>query len=295
MKCPICARRNTAFGVVDNLIPVLEIIRVGRLSPLQRKAETDLLESEEGHSVQSLARGMSVLRVFRPGESTLSNAEIAARTGLSRPTVSRLTQTLTALGYLSYLPRLGRYTLGAAIASLCHSLLAGMPCRIAAHPFLRQVALATRLPVSLGARDRLEMINIETVRHDNAPPARFDLGARIPLATTAMGRAYLFAVPEPERKSLLERIRREAGRDWRAVRSGLDRAFEMLDRHGFCVSAGEWRSDVIGVGAPVVTADGIVLAVNCGGPPFEISEERAVVDVGPRVAHAAAGIAGSSV
>jgi len=136
------------------------------------------------------------------------------------------------------------------------------------------------------------MINIETMRHDNAPPARFDLGARIPLATTAMGRAYLFALPEGERASLLERIRQEVARDWRTLRPNIDRAFDMLDRRGFCVSVGEWRSDVVGVGAP--TADGIVLAVNCGGPPFEISEERAVADVGPRIAHAAAIIAGGA-
>ncbi len=266
---------------------------MGRLSPLQRKVETDHLEAEEA-PVQGLARGLSVLRAFQPGESALSNAEISARTGLTRPTVSRLTQTLTALGYLAYVPRLGRYTLGAAIASLCHSLLSGMPYRINARPYLREVAQATRLPVSLGARDQLHMINIDTVRHDDAPPARFDLGARIPLATTAMGRAYLFALPESERASLLDRIRQDAGRDWRSLRSSIDRAFELLDRKGFCVSAGEWRSDVVGVGAPVVTADGIVLAVNCGGPPFELSEERAVADVGPRVAHAAAIIAGSA-
>jgi DNA-binding IclR family transcriptional regulator len=267
---------------------------MGRLSPLQRKAETDLLAGEEAHAVQGLARGLSVLRAFRPGEGALSNAEIAARTGLSRPTVSRLTQTLTALGYLAYVPRLGRYTLGAAIASLCHSLLSGMPYRIAAQPFLREVAETTRLPVSLGARDNLHMINIDTVRHDNAPPARFDLGARIPLATTAMGRAYLFALPDAERSGLLDRIRRDAGRDWRAIREGIDGAFAMLKRRGFCISAGEWRADVVGVGAPVVTADGVVLAVNCGGPPFEISEERAMTDVGPRIAHAAASIAGNS-
>ena len=66
---------------------------MGRLSPLQRKAETDLLAAEEPLAVQGLARGLSVLRAFRPGESALGNAEIAARTGLSRPTVSRLTQT----------------------------------------------------------------------------------------------------------------------------------------------------------------------------------------------------------
>lgn len=267
---------------------------MGRLSALQRRSGTETLEGRDAYAVQGLARGLSVLRVFRPGESALSNAEIAARTGLPRPTISRLTRTLTALGYLAYVPRLGRYTLGAGIASLCHTLLAGMPHRIAAHPFLHQVAEATRLPASLGARDQLHMINIETVRHDKAPPARFDLGARIPLATTAMGRAYLFALPEADRKGLLDRVRQEAGRDWRVLKGGIESAFDMLDRHGFCVSAGDWRADVVGVGAPVITADGIVMAVNCGGPPFEISVERAMVDVGPRVAHAAASISGSA-
>src|SRR5690606_32765547 len=144
-------------------------------------------------------------------------AEIADRTGIPRPTVSRLTQTLTALGYLTYVPRLGRYTLGAAVVSLCHSLLAGMPHRIAARPVLQQLADTTRLPVSLGARDQLHMINIDTVRHAGASPARFDLGARIPLATTAMGRAYLFGLPEPERTGLLDRIKQSTGKEWRAV------------------------------------------------------------------------------
>lgn len=40
----------------------------------------------------------------------------------------------------------------------------------------------------------------------------------------------------------------------------------------------EWRADVVGVGAPIVTADRAVWAVNCGGPLFEISEERAMRD-----------------
>lgn len=268
---------------------------MARLSSARRKAETDLLEGEEVHAVQGLARGLSVLRAFQPGESALSNAEIAGRTGLPRPTVSRLTQTLTALGYLTYVPRLGRYTLGAAVVSLCHSLLAGMPHRIAAQPILRQLAETTRLPVSLGARDQLHMINIDTLRHDGASPARFDLGARIPLATTAMGRAYLFGLPPAERDGLLDRIRHAAGGDWRRVRSGLDRAFDALSRRGFCVSLGEWRDDVVGVGAPVVTADGIVLAVNCGGPPFDVSPQRAEEEIGPRLAHAAASIVGRSV
>lgn len=268
---------------------------MARISALQRKAETDQLEGEERYAVQGLARGLLVLRVFRSGESALGNAEIAARTGLPRPTVSRLTETLTALGYLTYVPRLGRYTLGAAVVALCHSLLAGMPYRIAARPVLQELADATRLPVSLGARDQLSMINIETVRHHGASPARFDLGARIPLATTAMGRAYLFALPETERRVLLERLREQSGRGWREIRGGLDRAFDSLARRGFCLSAGDWRPDVIGVGAPIVTADGIVLAVNCGGPPFEVSAHTAETEIGPKLAHVAAIIGGAAI
>lgn len=263
---------------------------MGRIAALQRKSETELMElgDESALPVQGLARGLSVLRAFAPGELSLSNAEIALRTGLPRPTVSRLTQTLTALGYLSYLPRQGRYALGTAVVALCHSLLAGMPHRLAARPILQELADRFRLPVSLGARDQLDIVNIETVRHAGARPARFDLGARLPLDVTAMGRAYLFALPESERVRLLDRLRRRRGPgEWPRVRVGLERAFDSLAARGFCLSDREWRPDVIGVGAPVVTADGAALALNCGGPPQEASADRLRAEVGPSLARAA--------
>ncbi|HEX8478422.1 MAG TPA: helix-turn-helix domain-containing protein, partial [Telluria sp.] len=45
--------------------------------------------------VSALARGLEILRCFRPGESLLSNSEMARRTGMPKPTISRLTHTLT--------------------------------------------------------------------------------------------------------------------------------------------------------------------------------------------------------
>ena len=50
----------------------------------------------------ALARGLSVLRAFGPGNEPLGNADIAARVDLAKPTVSRITFTLTELGYLKY-------------------------------------------------------------------------------------------------------------------------------------------------------------------------------------------------
>ncbi|GIQ76936.1 IclR family transcriptional regulator [Bradyrhizobium sp. RD5-C2] len=266
---------------------------MARLTAFQRKADTDGLDQtgDDARVVQGLSRGLTVLRAFRPGETSLSNSELAARTGLAKATISRLTQTLTALGYLSYSPRLGRYQLGAGVVALCHSLLAGMPHRIAARPLLQDIADFARVPASLGMRDQSEMVTIETARHPHMRPMRFDLGSKLPIETTAMGRAYLFGLPAEEREMLLKRLRLQHSREeWRDIRARLDKAFEQLTERGFCVSLGDRRPDVFAVGAPLVTPEGIVLAINCGGMPSEVSAERLEHEIGPRIAQAAAQI-----
>jgi hypothetical protein len=62
----------------------------------------------------TLARGLEVLRCFTPLEPLLGNKEISVRTGLPKPTVSRLTYTLTKLGYLRHNIRLGSPTTATA-------------------------------------------------------------------------------------------------------------------------------------------------------------------------------------
>jgi DNA-binding IclR family transcriptional regulator len=241
--------------------------------------------------VQGFMRGFAVLRAFRADEDYLSNSEIALRANIPRSTVSRLTQTLAALGFLTYAPGLGRYSLGAGLATLCHALLSGMPCRVAALPHLRQLAETTKLPISLGMRDQLDMVYIETARHAGAKPHRFDLGTRMPIDVTSMGRAYLYGLPENERKTLLDAIRKECGEArWRKIRQGLKHAFQMLDKKGFCASFGDWRPDVQGVAVPIVTPSGAVVAMNCGGPPTDVSPERLEHEIGPMLAAAAARI-----
>jgi DNA-binding IclR family transcriptional regulator len=247
---------------------------------------------DESSLVQGFVRGFAVLRAFRPSEDYLSNAEIAQRASIPRPTVSRLTQTLTALGFLTYSPSLGQYSLGAGLATLCHTLLAGMPYRLASQPYLQELADFSRLPVSLAMRDQLDMVYIETARHAGTKPPRFDLGARIPVDLTAMGRAYLYGLPANERSTLFESIRKARGdARWRTIKNSLKRAFQMLDRKGYCLSLGDWRKDVLGVGAPVFTGDGMVLAVNCGGPPNEVTTDFLEHEIGPRLVQAAVRIA----
>ena len=263
---------------------------MARLTAVMRKARTEALdpEVEDARLVQGLARGLAVLRAFRPGETSLSNSELAERTGLTKSGISRLTQTLTALGYLSFVAPTGRYQLGAGVVALCHSLLAGMPHRIAARPILQELAEYSRVPASLGMRDQLEMLTIETARHPHMRPARFDLGSRLPIETTALGRAFLYGLPKGERETLLRRLRiRHGSADWGNVQARIDAAFESIAKRGFCVSLGDRRPDVFAVGAPIFTSDGTVMAINCGGMPSEVTEDYLENELGPRLALAA--------
>jgi len=234
--------------------------------------------------VTALARGLDVLRAFTPNEGLLGNQEIVTRTGLPKATVSRLTYTLTKLGYLSHVERLGKYQLAPAALSIGYSTLANMRIRQVARPYMQELANYAGASVSLGSRDRLSLIYVEHCRSKAAVMLRLDMGSRIPIATTAMGRALIAALPEREREWLISHIAKREGERWPKIRSGIDRAIKDLATRGFTVSAGDWHTDVFAVGVPLIAPDGSgVFAFNCGGPAFQINKERLESDIGPRL------------
>ncbi|MBI1773732.1 MAG: IclR family transcriptional regulator [Proteobacteria bacterium] len=234
--------------------------------------------------VEALARGLEILRAFAPNHALLGNQEIARYTGLPKPTVSRLTYTLTKLGYLTYSERLGKYQLGAPALALGYAVLSNLGIRQVARPHMQQLADYADASVALGSRDRLRLIYVEYCRSNSALTLRLDAGARIPIATTAMGRALLAALPEGERSWLMDHIQRHEGERWPAIRAGIEQAVEDLRRRGFTTSIGEWQADVNAVGVPLVPADGSpIVAFNCGAPAFQLSREQLEGDIGPRL------------
>jgi DNA-binding IclR family transcriptional regulator len=258
---------------------------------MRKRNEESLAAETTGESgitdrqfVVALARGLEVLRAFRPGDGTLGNQEIAERTGLPKPTVSRLTYTLTRLGHLVYLGRIGKYQLGAPVLSLGYALLANTDVRRVARPLMQELADYANASISLGTRDRLDMVYVEHCRGSAMVTLRLDIGSHIPLATTAMGRAFLAALPDSERIYLMEAIRARVGSDWPRLRDGIEASLEEVRQRGFCLSVGDWQSDVHGVAVPFVTVDGsTVMAFNCGGPSFLLDHGRMESDLGPRL------------
>jgi len=143
--------------------------------------------------VVALSRGLDVLRAFQPNDGLLGNQEIAARTNLPKPTVSRLTYTLTRLGYLTPVPRFEKYQLAPAAMALGYAALANLGVRHLSEPFREELMRETGGAVAVGGRDRLSMIYFGQSRGMTIG-VQLDVGSRIPIATTAMGRAYLWAL-----------------------------------------------------------------------------------------------------
>jgi DNA-binding IclR family transcriptional regulator len=243
-----------------------------------RKAATDR------SFVVALSRGLDVLRAFHPNDGLLGNQEIAARTNLPKPTVSRLTYTLTRLGYLTQVPRFEKYQLAPAAMALGYAALANLGVRHLSESFREEVMRETGGAVAIGARDRLSMIYVGQSRNGLALGVQLDVGSRIPIATTAMGRAYIWALPEEERATLLRELKEHYGSRWSRMRDGIERSGEMIERLGFALSVGEWQDDVHAAGVALKLNDGTgPYAFNCGAPAFRFTEERLRNDIGPRL------------
>jgi DNA-binding IclR family transcriptional regulator len=234
--------------------------------------------------VTALARGLEVLRAFTSSDGLLGNGEIVERTGLPKPTVSRLTYTLTSLGYLRHVERLGKYQLAPAALALGYSALANMRIRQIARGSMQALADYAGASVALGTRDRLDLIYVEHCRSKRGVMLRLNLGSRIPIATTAMGRALIAGLPETERDWLMGYMKRQEGKRWPQVRAGIERAISDVAERGFTLSIGEWERDINAVGVPLIASDGSgAFAFNCGAPSFQFTRERLESDIGPRL------------
>src|SRR6195952_4174718 len=198
--------------------------------------------------VVALSRGLDVLRAFHPNDGLLGNQEIAARTNLPKPTVSRLTYTLTKLGYLTPVPRFEKYQLAPSAMALGYAALANLGVRHLSEAYREEVMRATGGAVAVGGRDRLSMIYFGQSRSGLTLGVQLDVGSRIPLGTTGMGRAYIWALPDEERTALLRDLREHYGSRWPRMRDGIERAGEMIERTGFALSVGEWQGDVDAAG-----------------------------------------------
>lgn len=230
----------------------------------------------------NLARGMQVLRAFTATSPLLGNREISDRTGLPKPTVSRLTYTLVLLGYLSRDQALQKFRLGPGVLSLGHPLLASMHVRQLAKPIMEALARQTGCTVNLGVRDRGNVVYIDSVRADASNQHLPDIGSSRPLLPAAIGRALIVACTPAERSALLNHLKVQ-DRELFARFDAVWRAdLKLFTAEGYCHSRGDWQKDIHAVAVPLRQANGEPpLALNCTLAAYRVVKDKLVREVVP--------------
>ncbi len=217
--------------------------------------------------VDSLRRGLELLRLFDARHRSLQSADIAAKLGLSRVTAAKLIATLESQNFLrpssngdgGFEPHVACLALGRAVKRGLRIVQVAQP---------RMLALSQRfgVHVTLSTRDRLHMLVVEHVVPSGQVRMGLDTGARLPMVSSASGRAYLAAQPEAARSKLLTSIK---GDDSQGVfrQATLDAAFHELEKRGWCFLASPVTSQTNAIATPIragASADYVLTAMTVG-------------------------------
>ncbi|AGA73491.1 MULTISPECIES: IclR family transcriptional regulator [Pseudomonas] len=200
---------------------------------------------------RSLERGLDILRAFRPGSEHLTNGDLSEITGLSKSTVSRLTQTLVRSGFLDFDSISRGYRLAPSVLGMAHSMYHGSFLLQVATPLMAQVARDHQVNVGLAAADGDEMIYLESIRFSKRKSPRNVLtGQRLPMEMTSLGRAYLSILNDAQRRPLIElfRSRRCEARAEQLI-SDIEAAITDVENNGYCVAS--WQPEVIAIATPL--------------------------------------------
>lgn len=245
-------------------------------------------EAGDTQFVASVARALSILNTFRANDGPLGNAELAERAGITKPTASRLAYTLARCGYLNFNPRYRVYELGPSAISLGHIAMSAISVRQLARPLMRQLAHNANFNVGLGTRDQHLMLYTDAFEGNALVGLRLFAGSRLPILTSAMGRAYLAGLDEMEREQVLEELKPRYGDDWPTLSKAVAKSAKEFHEKGYCSSLGDWQKDIHGVAAPIRPPNGgSIYAVNLGGPSYLLSKTVLGSELGPRIAELA--------
>ncbi|WP_156936838.1 IclR family transcriptional regulator [Bradyrhizobium sp. WSM2254] len=230
------------------------------------------------------ARVLEIMAAFNVEDRYLGNAEIAERTGIPRPTVSRITATLVEEGYLNYQSRIGKYEVGPRVLALSYSLIARLQIYTRARPFMEELAREARAIVGLGILDGLNVVFIECAMGDQLDSQRVVVGFRVPVAFTAIGWSCLSAMNSPQRAEVLEKLEALYPSRRSEIASNVKRAIADIWEHGFCISEGAFEPGANAVSVPFLDKDGQqILAFNMTGSDAILTRRAIETKWGPRL------------
>lgn len=232
---------------------------------------------DEGRDFQfltALARGLRVLEACIQAPKPIGTGELAAIAELSLPNVSRITYTLTQCGYLQFNGRDRTYVLGPQAAALAATIRRRTEIHGIARGEMEKLAEATGFNVGIGTMAGDQIVYLDAFEGASPVGLKLQAGYQVPLATSAVGRAYLAGLSEGELAVVLDRLKSRYADEWSSLERRIDAAMTQVHTTGYCVSIGEWNQSVNAIAAPLRDPKSEVLyAVVLGGPAYLLTPE----------------------
>ena len=153
--------------------------------------------------VQSLARGLAVIRAFDGERRDLALSEVARATGLSRAAARRFLLTLVQLGYVHHAH--GRFSLRPRVLELGYAYLSGLTLPEVALPHMEAFVAEVNESSSISVLDDTEIVYVARVPTRRIMSITLAVGSRLPAYATSMGRVLLAALDPGELATRLAR------------------------------------------------------------------------------------------
>jgi IclR family pca regulon transcriptional regulator len=211
--------------------------------------------------VQSLERGLSVLRAFNAEQSEMRLSEVAAETGLTRAAARRFLLTLVELGYVRVED--GRFSLRPRVLDLGYAYLSGLSFAEIAQPHMEILVRSIKESSSISVLDDLDVVYVVRVPTRRIMTITLAVGTRLPAYATSMGRILLAQLPAEEREERLRRIRlSKLTSHTVTTKKKLREEIERAREQGFAMVDQELEEGLRSAAVPIVDSKGEVAALN---------------------------------
>jgi IclR family transcriptional regulator, pca regulon regulatory protein len=209
--------------------------------------------------VQSLDRGLAVIRAFGPDRERLSLSEVARATGLTRAATRRFLLTLVKLGYVRSDGR--EFSLRPRVLELGYAYLSGLAMPEVAAPHLEELVARVRESSSISVLDGHHIVYVARVPTKRIMTVAISVGTRFPAYATSMGRVLLAGMNSGE----FDRYLAEADLEPITARTVTDPArlreiVAEVDRQGYAIVDQELEEGLRAIAAPIRGASGTVTA-----------------------------------
>ncbi|WBB61850.1 helix-turn-helix domain-containing protein [Streptomyces sp. WMMC500] len=218
--------------------------------------------AREPHHVQSLERGLAVIRAFDAGHPQMTLSEVARACNLTRAAARRFLLTLVDLGYVHTDGR--QFRLSPRVLELGYAFLSSVALPQIAEPHLERLVAEVHESSSMCVLDGEDVVYIARVPTSRIMTVSITVGTRFPAYTTSVGRVLLAALPENEIERHLTEItpRRQTSRTI-TTSAGLRAEFTRVRDQGYAIVDQELEEGLRSVAAPVRDRNGkVVAAIN---------------------------------